>query len=74
MKGRSGGVRDRRLQRINAIIERQKRKLAESDGDRFRFGLQYRRAGRFGTHRRVLDEVALLPLRNRLGVEAVALG
>jgi len=74
MKGRPGEMRYRRLQRIKAIIERQQRKFAEGDGDRFLFGRQYRRAGSFGAHRRVLHEVALLPLRNRLGIEAVAFG
>lgn len=74
MKGRSGEMRDRGLQRIKTIIERQQRMLAEGDGDRFLFWCQHRRAGRLGAHRRVLDEVALLPLRNRLGIEAVAFG
>ena len=74
VKGRPGEMWDRRLQRIKAIIERQQRMLAESDGDGLFLRRQHRRSRHLRPHGGVLDEVALLPFSDGLGIETVALG
>ena len=67
---RTGQVRDRRLQGIEAVIER-KQRMAPERYDRRLFGLGQDGRPRFlrpGLH--VLDRRALAPLRHRLGVDA----
>ena len=67
---RTGQVRDRRLQCIEAVIQRQQRMAPECDDHRL-FGLCQNggpRLRRPGLH--ILDRRALAPFRHRLGVDA----
>lgn len=73
MQGRAGQMRDRRLKRVEAVIERQQHVLAEGDDDRLLLNAQYCRMSILRTGRQVLDRGALLPLRNGLLVDAVPL-
>ena len=67
-------MRDGGLQRIEAIIERQQRVLAESHGDGLVLDGQDRRARVLRPHGRIVDEGPLLPLGDRLRINAVTLG
>ena len=76
-------MRDRCLQGIKAVIQRQQRVLAERDNDRFLLNRQYRRMNICGAGRQVLDRRALVtalralpsaPLRDSLLIDAVTLG
>ena len=49
-------MRDGRLKRVEAIIERQQRMLAEGDDERLFLGGEDGRARRLRPHRRVMDE------------------
>ncbi len=70
MQRRAGQVRHRRLQGIEAVVERQQRMAAECRNFRL-LGFRQHSGPRFyrpGLH--VLDRRPLSPLRNRLGVDA----
>src|SRR3954471_1823045 len=67
-------MRDGGLERIEAIIERQQRVPPEGDDHGLLLDRQHGRARLLGTGALVLDRGALLPLRDRLRVDAVALG
>jgi len=64
-------MRDRCLQGVEAVVERQQGVPAEGDHHRFLFGRQYRRVRRLRTHRRIVHEGPLAPLGHRLVVEPV---
>ena len=72
MQGRPRQMRNGGLQRIKTIVERQKRMLAEGDDDGLFLERQDCRARSCRPHRNVMDEAPLPPLRDRLGVQAVA--
>ena len=57
---------------LEAVVQRQQCVLAEGDDDRLIFDAQHRRMRIFGTGRQILDRRPLLPLCNRLLVDAVA--
>ena len=70
MQRRPRQVRDRWLQGIEAVVQRQQRVASEGDDHRL-LGLGQHRGPRFrrpGLH--VLDRRALAPLRHRLGIDA----
>ena len=67
-------MRDGRLQRIEAVIERQQRMPPESDDDRLVLDGKNGRLGFLGACRQIGDGLALLPLRDGLLVDPVALG
>jgi len=68
---RSGQVRDRRLQRVEAVVERQQRVAPEGDCQRLLFFAENGRTGLLRPHRRIADAIAILPFRDGLGVHAV---
>ena len=72
MQGRSGEVRDRRLKSIKTIVERQQRMLAKGNRDRSLFRRQHGRTRGFRSDRRVIHDVAFLPLGDGLWVDVVA--
>lgn len=74
MQGGPRQMRDGRLQRIDAIIEWQQRVPPESNDDRLIFNGKDSRLGFLGASRKIGDGLALLPLRDRLLVDPVALG
>src|SRR6476620_11716492 len=65
---------DGRLERIEAIVERQQRMPPESDDDRLLLDGKDGRLGFPGTCREIGDSLALLPLRDSLLVDPMALG
>lgn len=71
MQGRPSEVGDRCLQGVKTVVQWQKCVLAESDDNRFLLRRQDGRAGRFGSHRGVIDEGALTPLGDRLLVQPI---
>ena len=73
MQGGPRQMRDRRLKRIEAIIERQQRVPPEGDDDRLFFHGKDSRLGFLGAGRKIGGGLALLPLCNRLLVDPVAL-
>jgi hypothetical protein len=54
MQGRPGQMRDRRLQSIEAVVQRQQCMLAEGDDDRFFLRRQHCRVRRFRPHRGIV--------------------
>jgi hypothetical protein len=72
VQGRTGPPRNAGLQRVQAIVERPWRVLAEGDSRRFLFRAEHCRGGP-RAHRRVLRAGALAPLGHRFRVDAVAL-
>ena len=74
VQGRPRQVRDRRLQGIEAVIERQQCVLAEGDDHRLFLGRQNRRARGLRTHRRIVNEGSLAPLGDGLLIKAVLRG
>lgn len=68
---RARELRNRGLQRVEAIIKRQERVAMERHGNGIFFRREYRRSWR-GAHARVLDRGALAPLGRRFRVDAVA--
>jgi hypothetical protein len=74
MQRRSRQVRDRRLQRVEAVVERQQSVAPERDDDRLFLRRQHRRAWLFGTSWQVGDRSALLPFGHGLLVDPMALG
>lgn len=67
-------MRDGWLQRIEAIVERQQRMPPESDDDRLLLDREHGRLGFLGTRRKIGNGLTLLPLRNSLLIDPVALG
>ena len=65
-------MRDARLKRVEAVIERQQGVLSEGDDHRLLFRAQDGRTHLLRPHRSVRDEVALPPLGHRLRIEAIA--
>src|SRR5579864_6102487 len=72
MQRRAGQMRDRRLQGIKTIIERQERVPAESDDYRLLLKRQHRRLRMLRTGRQIGDRTALLPLGDGLRIDPVA--
>jgi len=70
----AGQVRDRGLERVKAVVQRQQRVAPERDDDGLLVKGQHRGARLLRTGAFVLDRGALLPLGNGLRVDAVALG
>ena len=64
-------MRDRRLQGIEAVVQRQERVLAEGNDRRFFLGGQHRRARALRSHGRAMHEGPLAPLGDRLVVQSV---
>ena len=73
MKGRPGQMRDRILQRVKTVIQRQKGLSTEGHNKAFFFFAEHSGSALFRSHRQVFDRIALLPLRDRLGVDAIPL-
>ena len=67
-------MRDCRLQRIEAVIERQQRVAPESDDDRLFLDGEHRRSRLFRSRRQVGDRGPPLPLRDGLLVDPIAFG
>src|SRR6516225_10240929 len=67
-----GQVWDGRLQRVEAIVQRQQRMPAECHDDRLVLDRQNRRSWLSGAGRQVGNRATLPPLRHRLRVDAVA--
>ena len=63
---------DGRLQRVEAIVERQQRMPPKGDDNRLLLDGKNRRLGFLGTGRESSDDLALLPLRDSLLVDAAA--
>src|SRR5579871_536066 len=74
MQRRPCQVRDRRLQSVQAIIQRQQRVTAKGDDDSLLLDRQNGRPRLLRTGLVVIEGSALPPLRNRLRVDPVALG
>lgn len=74
MQGRSRQMRDRRLQAIETVVERQSRMPTKGDDDRLVLARQDRRLRFAWPGRQIGDRGPLLPLRHRLLIDAVALG
>ena len=74
MQRRSGQMRQCCLQRVEAIVERQQRMLAERHDDSFILDRQDGRAAFLWASWQVGDETAPPPLGNGFWVDAVALG
>ena len=71
MQGRASELRDRGLERIKTVVERQKRVLAKRYYDGFLFHRQNRRPGNGGASPAICDGVALLPRGYGLWVDAM---
>jgi hypothetical protein len=71
MKRRAGELRDRGLQGVQTVVERQKRVLAKRDDDGVLFHRQNRRLRNGRASPAIGSGVALLPLGNRLGVDTM---
>lgn len=67
-------MRDRRLKRVEAIIERQQRMTTEGDDDRLVFQRQHPGMRLLRPPRQISDRGPLLPLRHGLLVDPVAPG
>ena len=65
---------NRFLQGIKAIIQRQQGLAAEGHDNGFFLMAQDSGSRLLRSHRQVLDGIAPVPLRNRLGVDAMPLG
>ena len=72
VKRRPGQVRQRRLERVEAVVQRQQGVLAEGDDDRLFLGRQNGRTHRLGPHGRVMKEGPPAPLGDGLVVEPVS--
>src|ERR1039457_2715627 len=71
---RAGQLRNRGLERVEAIVQRQQRLLAEGNCYRFLFLGQDSRVRLLRPHRGILDRVPLPPLRNSLRVDPIMAG
>ena len=73
VQGRARQVRNRGLQRVQAVVERQQRVLPKSDGHRLLLDGEHGR-GRHRPHRGVRCGRAFAPFGNRFRIDAVAGG
>ena len=67
-------MRNRRLKRVEAVVERQKRMPAEGNDHPLFLDSQNRRSGVLGAGRKIGDGRPLLPLADRLGIDPAPLG
>jgi hypothetical protein len=67
-------MRDRRLQGVETIVERQQRVLSEGDDDRFLFDCQNRGMWIFRPGAPIGNRRALLPFGDGLLIDAISLG
>ena len=74
MKGRARQMRDRGLQGIKAVVERQERMPAKGDDDRFVLDRQHRGLRFSRSSRQIGDRPTLAPLGHGLLVDPVVLG
>ncbi len=74
VQGRAGEMRDRCLQRVQAIIKGQQRMLAKGHDDGLLLNRQDRRPGRFRPRRLVAHRASFLPFGDSLGVDPVLPG
>jgi hypothetical protein len=74
MQGRSGQVRQCRVQRLEAVLERQQRVSTEGHDQTFFRQRQYCRMARLRPHGGIMNVGAFLPLCHRLRVYIIALG
>ena len=72
VQGRARQMRDRRLQGIEAVVERQERVPAESDDHRLLLDREHSRLGFLRAGSLVGDGGPLTPLGDRLLIDAVA--
>src|SRR6202051_3230170 len=72
MQRRAGKMRDRGLQGIKTIIERQERVPTEGDNRRLLFNRQHGGLWTLGTSWQIGDRTAFLPLGNGLRIDPVA--
>ena len=70
MQRRARQMRDRRLQGVEAIVERKQRVLTEGDDNRFLFNREHRGRRRLRSRRRVSGSRSALPLGDLSGVSA----
>ena len=71
VKRRPGQVRERRLECIEAVVQRQQGMPAEGDDNGLFLRTQNRRTNRLRSHRRVLNERPLAPFGDGLVIEPV---
>src|SRR5580700_8189838 len=71
---RAGQVGDRRLQGVEAVVERQERVPPKGNDDRLLFDRQHGGFRVFGTGRQVCDRATAPPLGDGLRIDAVAPG
>ena len=64
-------MRDRRLERVEAVVERQQCMAAEGDHQRLFLLAENGRAALLWPHRRIIDGLPLAPLRHRLRIDPV---
>jgi len=69
---RSGQAGDTRLQRIQAVVQRQERVAPERHNGGFFLRGQHRRCWLLRPHGRVMNKIPSTPLRRRLLIDAVA--
>src|SRR5918997_6745895 len=74
VQGRACQVWDGGLERVEAVVERQKRVTPESDNDGLLLDRQHRRSGLTRASWQIGVGGALPPFRDRLLVDAIALG
>lgn len=74
VQGRAGEMRDRCLQRIQAIIKGQQRMLAKGDDDGLLLNRQDRRLGSSRPPRLVVHRASFLPSGDSLCVDPVPIG
>src|SRR5688500_16687205 len=74
VQGRACQVWDGGLERVEAVVQRQKRVAPEGDNDSFLLDRQHRRSGLSRASWQIGVGGALPPLRDRLLVDAIALG
>jgi len=74
MQAGAGQMWDRLLQGVETVIKRQQGLGTEGNDHGLLLLAEDGRARLFGTHRQVLDGIALLPFCDRLRVDAIALG
>src|SRR5271165_2450279 len=73
MQRRTRQMRDGRLQGVKAIVERQQRMLSEGDDDRLVLERQHRRMRVFRPGALIANRGPLLPLGDRLLIDAISL-
>ena len=73
MEGRPGQVRDRVLQGIKTVIQRQQRMLAKRNTRSFLRHSEHSRAGIFPPHWLIFHADAFLPFHHGFGVDVITL-